>query len=212
MTKICNCCGIEKPISEYHRVQRGKFGVAAICKVCRNAKNIIQKVGYRAKNREILNAKNREYEARNKERIALRKVAYLINNAEKIAANKNIYHAKIKDKRLAYERNKRKTDMQFRIKTALRSRISNFMKGHGLKRGSAIRDLGCTMPEFILHLESKFTEGMTWDNYGKWHIDHIKPLCEFDLTNREQFLEAAHYTNMQPLWAVDNWKKNRFYK
>ena len=48
---------------------------------------------------------------------------------------------------------------------------------------------------------------MSWDNYGQWHIDHIKPLAEFDLTNRPQFLAACHYTNLQPLWASANHKK-----
>ncbi len=53
----------------------------------------------------------------------------------------------------------------------------------------------------------KFTEGMTWDNHGDRHLDHILPLAYADLTDREQFLQAAHYTNMQPLWAVDNLAK-----
>ena len=50
---------------------------------------------------------------------------------------------------------------------------------------------------------------MTWDNYGRygWHIDHIKPLCRFDLTDGKQLLEAVHYTNLQPLWASDNYAK-----
>ena len=59
------------------------------------------------------------------------------------------------------------------------------------------------------YLESKFQPGMTWDNWttNGWHIDHIKPLASFDLTDREQFLRACHYTNLQPLWAIDNLKK-----
>jgi hypothetical protein len=56
-------------------------------------------------------------------------------------------------------------------------------------------------------LEVKFQQGMSWDNYGQWHIDHIKPLAKFDLTDRTQFLAACHYTNLQPLWAEDNLSK-----
>jgi hypothetical protein len=52
---------------------------------------------------------------------------------------------------------------------------------------------------------------MTWDNYGDWHLDHKKPLISFDLTDLEQFRVAAHYTNLQPLWALDNLKKGSKY-
>lgn len=68
---------------------------------------------------------------------------------------------------------------------------------------------GCTPPELRLHLESKFQPGMTWDNYGRygWHIDHIKPIAIFDMTDPAQAKEALHYTNLQPLWAKDNYSK-----
>jgi len=78
---------------------------------------------------------------------------------------------------------------------------------HNFKSGSAVRDLGCSISGLKLHLESKFQPDMTWDNYGEWHIDHIKPLSKFDLTDRDQLLEACHYTNLQPLWAEENLKK-----
>jgi hypothetical protein len=62
----------------------------------------------------------------------------------------------------------------------------------------------------MFHINSRTGEVMTWDNYGVygWHIDHRMPLNGFDLTDREQFLKAAHYTNQQPLWAWENLEKN----
>jgi hypothetical protein len=72
------------------------------------------------------------------------------------------------------------------------------------KAGSAVRDLGCSISELKVYIESKFQSGMSWNNYGKWHIDHIKPLVKFDLQDRAQFLEACHFTNLQPLWAEQN--------
>ena len=66
------------------------------------------------------------------------------------------------------------------------------------------------MEELKIYLESKFLPGMTWDNWSKdgWHIDHVVPLASFDLTNKEQFDKACHYTNLQPLWAKDNLSKS----
>jgi hypothetical protein len=76
------------------------------------------------------------------------------------------------------------------------------------KAGSAVRDLGCTIENFRKHIESKFKTGMSWNNRGRWgycwHIDHIKPLANFDLTNRRQFMEACNYKNLQPMWCVEN--------
>ena len=105
----------------------------------------------------------------------------------------------------------RQTD-KGKISSLLRSRLYKALKGN-YKTGSAVRDLGCTIPELKIHLGNQFQEGMTWDLLGKEiHIDHIKPLCKFDLTDREQFLQACHYTNLQPLWAHDNLTKNSKYQ
>ena len=79
----------------------------------------------------------------------------------------------------------------------------------GYKAGSAVDDLGCSVESFKSYIEGLLQPGMTWANYSPrgWHLDHKVPLASFDLTDREQFLKACHYTNLQPLWAVDNIKK-----
>lgn len=67
--------------------------------------------------------------------------------------------------------------------------------------------LGCTPDQLIVHLEARFKPGMSWDNRGLWHIDHIKPCASFDLADPEQQKVCFHYTNLQPLWAGENMKK-----
>jgi hypothetical protein len=117
---------------------------------------------------------------------------YLINNKETIKT----VHAK-------YIRDREKIDPNFRLANRLRARLYKITKGL-VKAGSAVKDLGCSIPDLREHLESKFKEGMDWNNYGAWHIDHIQPLSKFDLTNRTEFLKVSHYSNLQPLWAKDN--------
>ena len=116
---------------------------------------------------------------------------------------------KIRIKNYKYKVQRLKTDINFRISERLRNRLSLALKSNQ-KSGSAVRDLGCTIPELKIHLENQFQKGMTWDNWSfcGWHIDHKVPLSLFDLEDREQFLKANHYTNLQPLWAVDNLKKH----
>ena len=84
------------------------------------------------------------------------------------------------------------------------------------KEKHAIEYLGCDMEFFINYLEDKFSEEMSWDNYGfgedKWHIDHVKPARAFDLENSQEDREKCfHYTNLQPLWQKDNLSKNDFH-
>ena len=108
-------------------------------------------------------------------------------------------------RRKDYHNNKIKNDINFKLSCSLRDRLRKAIHKN-YKAGSAVRDLGCLVPELKLHLESKFKPGMTWENWGVhgWHIDHIKPLDFFNLQDREEFLKACHYTNLQPLWAEEN--------
>ncbi len=114
-----------------------------------------------------------------------------------------------------YQRNYRKirlkNDIYYRLAKRLRDRLRKAIKNN-YKSGSAVSDLGCTIKYLKIHLEKQFKDGMSWDNYGykTWHIDHIIPLDSFDLSIREQLLKAVHYTNLQPMWALDNIRKNKY--
>ena len=76
-----------------------------------------------------------------------------------------------------------------------------------IKSSSIVELLGCTIPEAQKHLESQFAPGMTWENRGEWHIDHVVPCASFDLTDPTQQLECFNYKNLQPSWARDNISK-----
>ena len=88
-----------------------------------------------------------------------------------------------------------------RMVTNLRRRLRGFVR---VKKGKSSAFFGCT-PEFLRkHIEQQFKLGMTWENYGAWHIDHIKPCASFDLTKPEERRACFHWSNLSPLWAADN--------
>ena len=95
-------------------------------------------------------------------------------------------------------------DQQYRIGVLITGMTHRYLKGVGRKNEPII---GCSVESLRKHLESKFTDGMSWMNYGEWEIDHILPLTSFDLTNPEEYSKCVHYSNLQPLWAMDNLKK-----
>jgi hypothetical protein len=105
-----------------------------------------------------------------------------------------------------------KKDINFRLCHLLRSRLTKILR-RGKISVSAVRDLGCTIDELKKFLEIKFYnnietgEEMSWNNYGKWHIDHIFPLSKGNLADLKECRKMVHYTNLQPLWSKDNLKK-----
>lgn len=124
-------------------------------------------------------------------------------NREKMRANQKRYSEANRSKILKYKSDRFKNDVQARIARNLRTRIRQIL-WRKKKVGSPIQDLGCGKAELKEYLNKKLVDGMNWENYGKWHIDHIIPLSSFDLTNREHFLKANNYENLQPLWSIDN--------
>lgn len=104
-----------------------------------------------------------------------------------------------------FPQHKKRFSIEQRIKNSLRSRLYAFVKGKNTK--SSFEFVGCSIDELKKHLSSQFTKGMSWENYGRWHIDHIKPCASFDLSNEEEQHKCFNYSNLQPLWAKDNFKK-----
>jgi hypothetical protein len=105
-----------------------------------------------------------------------------------------------------YFKNQRKIDINFKIREYLRSRIWHALKGKN-KSESTMKLLGCHIDLLRLYLQSKFQPGMSFSNYGKWHIDHIIPCARFDLSKPEEQKICFNYKNLQPLWAEENLKK-----
>lgn len=193
--KICTKC------------QREFVGSKARCNACLNSYNKENRLANldkrRAKARERywknpVKARTERVKAYNPLVKAPYDVIYRAQNKEKIANYKKRWESLHKDEPL------------FKIKRNLRRRIHHLLKD-GYKSKHTVELLGCSFEEFKLYIESKFVEGMSWENYGQWHLDHIKPCCKFDLTKIEEQLECFNYKNQQPLWRTENLKKGRKY-
>lgn len=153
--------------------------------------------------REERLAKNRENQRRWREA-----------NREKSRENAlSSYHknkVKYQARRAMYQREKMRDDPVYAIKAKLRIRLNQALKGQ-YKIGSHVEFLGCTPEELKTYLESHFTKEMNWGNYGSvWHIDHVRPLCSFDLSTEEGIKEACHYSNLFPLFSGENLRKARY--
>ncbi|KKM25782.1 hypothetical protein LCGC14_1591490 [marine sediment metagenome] len=191
-TKICNKCEKRKTLDKFVKNCRSKDGYRVECKECNKAYHAKRKLDPKYMEKRSENTK--KWKKENPERVK-----------EIKAKSDKCCRPHIRE----YMQNKRDTDIQFKLGLRLRIRLHSALTSEsryqGKQRaGSAIRDLGCSIDFLKQYLESKFQSGMSWDNYGKWHIDHIIPLVNFDLTNREQLVEACHYSNLQPLWQEDN--------
>ena len=143
----------------------------------------------------------REWQLANPER---RKAACARYNATKKAKQADARYRKTRKHKRIQERYNNTLDGALR--RAMRDRLRKALKKK-YRSGSAIADLGCSIEFFKGYIAAQFRTGMSWENWGQWHLDHILPICAFDLADREQFLVAFHYTNYQPLWAAENLKK-----
>lgn len=107
------------------------------------------------------------------------------------------------------QRKRRQEDPGFRALCNLRKRLSFLVRKSATSKTAQTLDLlGCSLADLVAHLESGFQDEMSWDTYGAWHIDHIQPCASFDLTEPAQQRQCFHFSNLQPLWALDNRQKS----
>lgn len=182
----------------------------SFCQTCLR----IHRRKYYKKHREKVKKDNAAYVKNNRDKVNVQKRNWSKKNPEKVRAHRS--KCKLKRERngkaKAYRDKMYQTNVTYRLSCLLRCRLTRALTARGVKKTTSTMKLcGCSLEKLKQHLESQFTDGMSWDNKGEWHIDHVKPCAAFDLTDVEQQKECFHFTNLQPLWALDNLKKGAKY-
>ena len=213
--KTCTDCKVDKELSEFHfRNDQNKYRLD--CKECHRRKNREYNIRIGKNSFKLINIKKLLDDGCKKcsRCNTIKKLEEFYNhtgkiggkqshciNCEKINKNKEYYKN--------YTLKRLKEDSSFNFKFKVRNLIrSSFKrnKNYYLKSTSTESILGCNIDEFKNYIYSKFKNGMSFENYGNWHLDHIIPLSQ--AKTQEEIIRLNHYTNFQPLWAEDNFKKS----
>lgn len=217
MTKVCNKCGIEKDITLFSKNKKCKGGYRTDCKECQKRYRLDNIDQHRESNNKWYDKNRRSpREKSNLTEKEVRKIWYEKNkdriNKERREKRKKRTEQQIIKERVMhtqYVRKRYQEDSVYKILNCLRSRVGLAIKNQSSEKAFKTTELlGCSIEECRQHLEDQFVEGMSWDNHGVWHIDHIKPCASFDLTNEDEQKQCFHYTNLQPLWAEENLRKS----
>ena len=205
--KTCGRCKITKENTEFHKNKSNKDGLHFLCKTCRKKESIDRKQhtqkynqSYWNKNKEILTRRNKKYRIENEDKINKQRKEYRnrpeirIHNKQKAEEYKPIRNKKNKERR--------KTDLNFRLKEVIKSKFHKFIKGERLYFKEVI---GLEQKMFIKWIEFLWNDKMNWDNYGiYWDIDHILPLSCFNFQNKKEIKICYNWKNMQPLESKEN--------
>lgn len=221
ISKICSICRLDKSLDQFYKNKSSPDGHQYTCIECYKeySKNNKEKIAIESRNRRMRNkehydAKVSEWRSKNKDKTIIYARNWLIRNPER-AKQVRIKHRTKNKKKInacAIKRRaiRRRTDPNFRLRELIRKHIRRAVKGEE-KHGSSLELLGCSIEVLKNHLQSKFKEGMTWELLmdGKIHIDHIIPLCAMDLTKEENQRVCFHYSNLRPLWPMENEIKSK---
>jgi len=204
--KFCKKCELQKPVSDFHKDKSKHDGLVSFCKECKS----IYRKGYYQQDPDKFRAYSTNWVKENSEQHkAIAKKSRQDNIEHHKQKRKERYwldpeSAKIYNRNYARERAKK--DPVYRLTLRCRKRIWAAIKEGGYtKKSKSFEMIGCSAKELMSFLEPKMTKGMTWENYGEWHIDHIIPLASAKTI--EDVERLCHYSNLQPLWASENISK-----
>ena len=206
--KSCSKCREDKPKEEFHKDDTTPDGKHRYCKVCR--KDLSSK--YYLNNKEKIDTASKKYNRNNKKGNARRQREWYQRNRESMLAMRQ--GNDWKEYQATYKRERRRNDPTFRLLNNIRNGVWSCLKGR-TKNSRTFSYIDKSPEELMNYLEKQFTEGMSRENYGEWHVDHIRPLASFEFDKYKEgsaefealLGEAWHYTNLQPLWAADNISK-----
>ena len=203
--KHCSRCRKILPATKQYFTKHslGKYGLSPECKECNKKErktNAHKRILYMRKYRQgnaAFWAKRREYSKIYNKRSNRRKWRKEYDHRRWLEHKDKINKSRMK----RYYQN-----INFRIKAVLSARINSALNGR-VRSDRTVSMLGCSIEKLKQYLSRQFLPKMSWGNYGQWHIDHIRPCSSFDLSNPDEQKKCFHYTNLQPLWAEDNYTK-----
>lgn len=199
--KICKICNATENLIGFRKDRR-------ICNNCLYKK----KQEYYLSNRKETREHQNKYRELNRDKINAQKREHYQLNKERLKRNSSIYKKNNRKRYNDLKINRKKNDPLYKLRITISERIRQALKYHLAgtykKKDSTIELLGCSIDELKTHLQNQFKEGMTWQNHGEWHIDHIIPCAAFDLSKKEDCLKCFNYKNLQPLWAHENLSKS----
>jgi cytochrome c553 len=209
MEKICSNCNHKKPINEFYYIKRIKSH-AACCKKC-HCKKTNQ---YKLANKEKINESNKTYRETHREEKRLKDKIWIAKNKDKKKASDKAYRERTKHIRRIKTKERKEKDPLFKFKLNVSKLIVKTFKQNNCKKQNKTTEiLGCTMIEFKSYIEKQFQPWMNWNNYGmydpnfkRWQLDHITPISS--AKTEEEVLKLNHYTNFQPLDAMENMLKS----
>lgn len=239
MKKVCTMCQEEKVLEDF-TFDKGnkKDGRRASCKECCRKKNaeyikanpdkklesdkksyeklkekkLAQKKEYYLIKREEILLKRKEYHLNNKDLIVERQKKYRDANLEKLRYKNKMYH-RINAKKLTEKKQERIDSTPLRqFKERIRCLVKNsFYRLKHNKHRHTSQILGANWDIIKEHFVSQFKDGMTWEAFiaGEIHVDHIQPLAS--AKTEEELIALCHYTNLQPLWCLDNLSKGAIF-
>lgn len=158
---------------------------------------------YREKNKDILNEYHKEWSKNHRKELREYHSEWRVENRKHVNEKTRLWYL-----------NRRRTDPSFRLKCNTRTAVYTCLKERSVaKYRSTFQLLGYSIEELMVHLEKQFLEGMTWENYGEWHVDHKKPMAsfKFETVDDPEFKECWKLENLQPLWWDDNLSKGPRY-
>lgn len=206
LSKICSSCKIEQSIECFHKYKNSKDGYTHRCKTCVSRKKTINKTEKECTICTIIkNLSN--YSKRKNGKLGYSSTCKECDNKRRkswIELNKEYYL----EYRRGYRKSRNLDDPSYKLINNLRCRLNDFLNFRNIKKhNTTIELIGCSPKELKIYLESKFTDNMSWNNYGYygWHVDHKIPLSS--VKNINDIYKLFHYTNLQPLWGIDNIKK-----
>lgn len=211
---------VKARVRKYERAKRDQINAskdpiaARPCAHCGNPFTPTRPTGVYCNKKCADLAKQIRYRTAHKDRVATYQAKRYQENKGKVSAYNAKYlqanKEKLRIKQSTYYKIRSKTDPIFIVTRKLRGRLLQAVKRAGVRKCARTFELvGCTALELKAYLEAQFSPGMTWEDRSKWHIDHIIPCANFDLNDPEQQRACFHYTNLQPLWALDNLRKGK---